>query len=390
MELSGKICIVICALMSVSNGNDMLTLDKEKEFVFVGASPQYKCTVNKNANFLIGNPLKWEKRGRDGSKVVISVLANVEAGLADEYNVQLDTTDNAMSFTLSFKQGIKEDHDGHFACVLYNKSNTVLAEKMVDVHVIQTIKKTEFEIEGLEGQKQTVSGEPALSIRIEEGTYKPICRTEGSNPAAVIKIYLGNTEEMGDPQVEVPDTSRTNPPPVYNVEKSVTISLKPDDNNKILKCVAMVRDDDSLKTEISYKLEVFSIPPEISCNNITAMKGNKYVDLTCTIKVPGITCTSGNLFWENGENGDRYNVDYKQNGLMVFCTKQVKGKVTTTLRIDAVTDANFKTDYFVVYVNKHSTTTRKQAILNQDYSGAASLQNVFFLMCSSLLAAILL
>lgn len=83
----------------------MLTLDKQKDFVLVGASPQYKCTVNKNANFLIGNPLKWEKRGRDGSKVVISVLANVEAGLAEEYNVQLDTTDSAMSFTLSFKQG---------------------------------------------------------------------------------------------------------------------------------------------------------------------------------------------------------------------------------------------------------------------------------------------
>ena len=89
----------------VSNGNDMLTLDKQEDFVLVGASPKYKCTVNQNANFLIGNPLKWEKRGRDGSKVVISVLANVEAGLATEYNVQLDTTDNAMSFTLSFKQG---------------------------------------------------------------------------------------------------------------------------------------------------------------------------------------------------------------------------------------------------------------------------------------------
>lgn len=63
---------------------------------------------------------------------------------------------------------------------------------------------------------------------------------------------------MGDPQVEVPDTSRTQPPIVYNVEKSATISLKPDDNDKILKCVAKVRDDDSMKTEISYKLEVFS------------------------------------------------------------------------------------------------------------------------------------
>ncbi|XP_052094872.1 uncharacterized protein LOC127730484 [Mytilus californianus] len=387
MELSGKICIIICAFMSVSNGQYELKLNAVKEFILVGATPKYVCTVNQNANFLIGNPLKWEKRGRDGSKVVISVLANVEEGLSSEYNVQLDTTDSAMSFTLSFLQGIKEEYDGHFACVLYNKSNTVLAEKMVEVNVIQTIKKTEFEIGD---NKQAVAGEPALPIRLEEGTYKTICKTEGSNPAAVVKIYLDTTEEMGNAQVEVLDTSRTQPPQVYNVEKTVTINLKPDDNKKILKCVATVNNDDSMKTEISYELEVFSIPPEISCSNSTAMKGNKFVELTCMIKVAGITCESENIFWENGNNGDRYAINYKQKGLRVFCLMQVKGSVSTTLRIDAVTDDNFKTDYFVVYVNKHQTTTRKQAVLNQDYSGAPSLQNIFYLMCSALLAAILL
>lgn len=388
MELSGKICLVICAFVSVSNGQYELNLNAVKEFVLVGASPKYVCTVNQNANFLIGNPLKWEKRGRDGSKVVISVLANVEEGLSTEYNVQLDTnTNNAMSFTLSFLQGIKDEYDGHFACVLYNKNNTVLAEKMVDVHVIRTIQKTEFEIAG---NKQAVVGEPALPIRLEEGTYKPICKTEGSNPPALVKIYLGTTEEMGDPQVEVPDTSRTQPPQVYNVEKTVTINLTPNDDKKILKCVAIVNSDVSMKTEISYELEVFSIPPEISCSNSTAMKGNKFVELTCTIKVPGITCESENIFWENGNNGDRYDINYNQKGLRVFCLRQVQGSVSTTLRIDAVTDDNFKTDYFVVYVNKHQTTTRKQAVLYQDHNGAPSLQYIFYLMCSALLAAILL
>lgn len=186
------------------------------------------------------------------------------------------------------------------------------------------------------------------------------------------------------------DTSRTQPPQVYNVEKTVTINLKPDDNKKILKCVAKVNNEDSMKTEISYLLEVFSIQPEISCSNSTAMKGNKFVELTCMIKVPGITCESENIFWENGNNGDRYDINYNQKGLRVFCLMQVQGSVSTTLRIDAVTDDNFKTDYFVVYVNKHKTSTRKQAVLNQNYSGAPSLQYIFYLMCSALLAAILL
>ncbi|XP_071153372.1 uncharacterized protein [Mytilus edulis] len=91
---------------AVSNGQQyQVTLIKQEEFVMVGASPEYKCTVNQNANFLINNPLNWEKRGRDGSNVVISVLANVETGLEDEYNVQLDVTDFSHSFTLSFRQG---------------------------------------------------------------------------------------------------------------------------------------------------------------------------------------------------------------------------------------------------------------------------------------------
>ncbi|VDI32335.1 Hypothetical predicted protein [Mytilus galloprovincialis] len=237
----------------LSNGQQyQVTLIKQEEFVMVGASPEYKCTVNQNANFLINNPLNWEKRGRDGSNVVISVLANVETGLEDEYNVQLDVTDFSHSFTLSFRQGIKDEYDGHFACVLYNKSNTVLAEKAVNIHVIRTIQKTEFEID----TKQTVSGEPALYIILEEGVHKPICRTEGSNPAAVVQIYLDDTLLVGDPQVEVPDISRTKPPLVYNVEKTVIINLKLNDSNKILKCVAKVHDDDTMKTEISYKLEV--------------------------------------------------------------------------------------------------------------------------------------
>lgn len=90
----------------MSNGQRyQLTLNKQEDFVLVGASPKYTCTVNLNANFLITNPLKWEKRGRDGSNVIISVLANIEAGLEQEYNVQPDVADFTQSFTLSLMQG---------------------------------------------------------------------------------------------------------------------------------------------------------------------------------------------------------------------------------------------------------------------------------------------
>ncbi|CAC5395837.1 unnamed protein product [Mytilus coruscus] len=246
-----------CAI-SVSNGQNLITLNAEKDFVLVGDSPKYVCTVYQTAEFLIENPLNWEKRGRDGSKLVISVLANVEEGLASEFELQLATTDNSISFTLSFLEGIKEEYDGYFACVLYKRWNaTVLTEKKVDVHVIKTIKKTEFVIAD---HLQTADGKPDFAIRLEEGTYNPICKTEGSNPPAVVKIYLGNTELMGYPKVEVQNTSSNQPQRVYNVEKRVTIRLDINDNNKILKCVVQVIADTKciMRAEMLYQLKVLN------------------------------------------------------------------------------------------------------------------------------------
>jgi hypothetical protein len=77
--------------------------------VDVGAYPTFTCSVKKPANFLIIHPIQWERHGRDGSKEVISVLANVDLALHAEYNVQLITTTNnndGLSFSLTFPQGL--------------------------------------------------------------------------------------------------------------------------------------------------------------------------------------------------------------------------------------------------------------------------------------------
>jgi hypothetical protein len=42
----------------------------------------------------IEHPIQWERHGRDGSKEVISVLANVESVLDTEYHVKLITSAN--------------------------------------------------------------------------------------------------------------------------------------------------------------------------------------------------------------------------------------------------------------------------------------------------------
>ena len=77
--------------------------------VDVGAKPTFTCTITTTVNFLIEHPSRWERHGRDGSKEVISVLANVESVLDTEYHVKLITSANNnddMSFSLTFPQGL--------------------------------------------------------------------------------------------------------------------------------------------------------------------------------------------------------------------------------------------------------------------------------------------
>ena len=77
--------------------------------VDVGAHPTFTCAIKKATYFLIEHPIKWERHGRDGSKEVISILANVESVLDTEYHVKLITSTNYyddMLFSLTFPQGL--------------------------------------------------------------------------------------------------------------------------------------------------------------------------------------------------------------------------------------------------------------------------------------------
>jgi hypothetical protein len=100
-------------------------------------------------------------------------------------------------------------------------------------------------------------GNPPVPIRLEEGNYNSLCKTEGSNPATDIQFFLDDVEETGV-ITALEDKDRTEPPPAWNVENTIILTLNPTHTNKILKCVAMVSKDTSMKKEMSYKLDVYS------------------------------------------------------------------------------------------------------------------------------------
>lgn len=114
--------------------------------------------------------------------------------------------------------------------------------------------KLEFK---LDTKKQSNVGNRPMDIRLEEGTYNSLCKTEGSNPAADIKIFLDDVEQTGA-ITALEDKDRIEPPQAWNVQNAITLTLKPMHKNKILKCVAMVNKDTLMKRELSYKLNVYS------------------------------------------------------------------------------------------------------------------------------------
>jgi hypothetical protein len=106
-------------------------------------------------------------------------------------------------------------------------------------------------------QKQVNVGNSPMNLRLEEGTYNSLCKTEGSNPAADIKIVLDDVEQSGV-VTYLDNKDRTEPPQAWNVENRITLTLNPKHKNKILKCVAMVNKETWMKKEMSYKLDVYS------------------------------------------------------------------------------------------------------------------------------------
>jgi hypothetical protein len=113
--------------------------------------------------------------------------------------------------------------------------------------------KMEF---GLDTQKQVDVGRPPMNITLEEGTYNTLCKTERSNPAADIKIFLDDVEQPGA-ITTLEDKDRIEPPHTWNVQNSITLTLDSTHTNKILKCVALVNKETLMKKEMSYKLTTF-------------------------------------------------------------------------------------------------------------------------------------
>ncbi|VDI79284.1 Hypothetical predicted protein [Mytilus galloprovincialis] len=75
-------------------------------------------------------------------------------------------------------------------------------------------------------------------------------------------------------------------------------------NRKYIDVYRCVREKGALSNSLDLN-DIFRIESQqavVICNNVTAARGARSVNLQCTIKYPGITCED--IFWENGMTGE--------------------------------------------------------------------------------------
>ena len=70
-------------------------------------------------------------------------------------------------------------------------------------------------------------------------------------------------------------------------------------------------------------ISILTVTPEIKCGNFSAMSGDKFVDMDCSIELKEIRCTD-NILWENGNSGEQYKVGASHEGYQVFCVVCIK------------------------------------------------------------------
>ena len=72
-----------------------------------------------------------------------------------------------------------------------------------------------------------------------------------------------------------------------------------------------------------YVFLILTVPPEIKCGNFSAMSGDEFVDMDCSIELKGIRCTD-NILCENINSGEQYKVGASHEGYQVFCVVCIK------------------------------------------------------------------
>ncbi|KAK3584727.1 hypothetical protein CHS0354_019849 [Potamilus streckersoni] len=310
----------------------------------------------------ISNRVNWKHVANDGTTHKITTGFYLDDG-ADKtkYDIQHANSDNSDT-NYSFKLkifSVVDDDDGKYVCENEDKTNTVLSSKEVQFTVINPVEKVKLELltitTGHRISSESQIMQNSVIYEVEEGDYEVTCTAEGSNPKPQMTLKFNNNVQQVETTLQ---KSFVGNRPSYKGIFRREISLSADKiDMQTIECSGGIPRKQFPDKYAGLRLKVFSVVPEVECENVSALVRYRQTKLTCRLhSMRAIDCSRIN--WNDGYNnfviypGNKTH-DPNYGPVVVDCdsvTHENKSMtVTTSLTFDMIEDVHFDALFYVEY-----------------------------------------
>ncbi|KAL3832213.1 hypothetical protein ACJMK2_023873 [Sinanodonta woodiana] len=342
----------------------------------------------------ISKRVNWKHVANDGTIKKITTGFYLDDG-ADKtkYNIDhgnSDNSDTSYSFKLTILS-VNDDDDGKYICECEDSKMVILSSKEVKFRVLNPVEKVKLEIVTvMTGHKMNADSQimtNSVTYQVEEGEFDVTCTAEGSNPSPQMTLKINNIVQRVDPKM-VQSFVGNRPSYKGTFTKAISLSANKIDFQTV-ECSAGIPEKQFPDKSAVLKFNVFSVVPEVECDNVSALVRYRQTKLTCRLhSMRAIDCSRIN--WNDGNNnfviypGNKTH-DPSFGPVVVDCESVTHENnsmtVTTSLTFDQVLDVHFDTMFYIEY-SYGKTPQRHPVKLNmKEVSAACVVKPLGILLC---------
>ncbi|KAL3832211.1 hypothetical protein ACJMK2_023872 [Sinanodonta woodiana] len=339
-------------------------------------------------------PINWKHVANNGTINKITIGFYLDGGENQtKYDIQHGNSDNSdtnYSFKLKILS-VNDDDDGKYICENVDKRLVLLSSKEVNFTVINPVEKVKLEIITLmTGHRMNADSQIMtnnVTYQVEEGEFEVTCTAEGSNPSPQMILKINDGVQYADTTIE---KSFVGNRPSYKGNFTKVIYLSADNtDNQTIECSAGIPRKQFPDEYAGLKLKVFSVLPDVECENVSALVTYRQTKLTCRLHSKrALDCS--HISWNDGDNnfviypGNKTH-DPTYGPVGVDCNSVAHENnsitVTTSLTFDQVLDGNFDTMFYIEYSYGKTSHRFPVKIYMKDVSAAVVVKPLRILLC---------
>ncbi|XP_076461291.1 uncharacterized protein LOC143293864 [Babylonia areolata] len=304
-----------------------------------GSNITISCNVSHGLAALLSNSIGWLRKSRVPDLTNETVLiSNKSDVLVEGYKVDIDTTNEQLSYFLLISD-VENSDDGRYICQVKSlKHATVVASAHVDVVVSNAAM---LKVDGRRAGART---------KLTPGTHTVQCDLEGvSREKEHVKIWLGDLPLPDQHLKSVPMKTSRSGAPRYRLEQKGEAQVELKDDGKTLSCVAP-------NLRISENVTLMVVPkPSVHCRDVKVPRSERHVQLVCTVTHVRVNILD--FRWELSYSGIQFSstgLNERLNNTETKYTRTLKvaqwGNTQTKFTLTVVTEVGEVSDHAHVIV----------------------------------------